>query len=132
MTISNTYRYELVDGIPESIKAQAIGQTKIYNVNRKIYSIKIYNKDNEVWEVTNSKWNSMANGGVREKGNIWSVEPINNNYVRVMLTEATSLIDNPIRIGIFIAQGDSEPDYILTIIPAYFAVEDITVAGQTQ
>ena len=74
----------------------------------------------------------MANGGVREKGNIWSVEPINNNYVRVMLTEATSLIDNPIRIGIFIAQGDSEPDYILTIIPAYFAVEDITVAGQTQ
>ncbi len=120
-TVQNVYRYELVDGTPENTKAQAIGQTVIYNVNRVFESIKIGTNvnGNEVW---NTYDQSMSSD--------WAIERDGQNKIKVILAQTTALLGNRIRIGVFVNDNDEEPSYVLNVIPAYFVVEDLTVAGQ--
>lgn len=121
----NTYRYELTDGVPENTKAQAIGQEVVYNVNRPVGTIKISTgKDSE----GNDIWETYDYGAYQHW---WIQYDSNPKRIRVGLSESTELIGQVIRIGIFISFDDEEPSYILNIIPAYFTVNDLTVAGQT-
>lgn len=126
ITVHNTYRYELIDGIPENTKIQALGQSIVYNVNRRYESIKISTgsdaNGNEQWTTFNAV---MGEG-------IWAVESVvgRPTCVKVTLAESEDLIGRRIRVGIFVNDNDEEPSYILNIIPAYFAVTDLTVAGQ--
>ncbi|MBO4823347.1 MAG: hypothetical protein J5580_02155, partial [Clostridia bacterium] len=126
LVLQDTYRYELYDGVPVNTKAQAIGNTITYNVNRTYQTIKIFDSNTATWLD-----NYIPDGAV------WKVDEVeddNNTHekrrVKVVLSESTSVIGHPIRIGIFKNEGDVEPDYILNIIPAYFTVEDLTVKDQ--
>ncbi|MBQ7973436.1 MAG: hypothetical protein IJ295_00570, partial [Clostridia bacterium] len=122
-SVGNAYRYEMTDGIPETTKAQALGQEIVYNVNRPIGVIKISTgKDaegNDIWEVYDSfsDW--------------WVYYSVNSKSIRFGLSESETLLHKKIRVGIFANQNDAEPTYILNIIPAYFSVENLTVAGQS-
>lgn len=123
--VQNAYRYELTDGIPENTKAQAIGQEVVYNVNRTVGAVKISTgKDGE----GNDIWETYDNGAYQHW---WLQFDSNPKRIRVGLNESTELIGQVIRMGIFIKFDDEEPSYILNIIPAYFTVDDLTVAGQT-
>ena len=123
--VQNTYRYILIDGIPENTKAQALGQEVVYNVNRTVAEIRIsVGKDGEgkdIWEVYESAdyddW-YIKHGSLPKQ-------------IKVGLKENAGLIGHRIRIGIWVNSGDEDPSYILNIIPAYFTVEDFTVAGQS-
>ncbi len=125
--VQNTYRYLLVDGVPENTKAQALGQEVIYNVNRTVTvgAIKIStgkdSEGNDIWEVYDS-------GNYQ---NWWIENDTNPRRIKVGLNESTDLIGNLIRIGIWGNVNDDEPSYILNIIPAYFTVDDLTVVGQS-
>ena len=126
-TVQNTFRYVLYDGIPENTKAQAIGQSIIYNVNRPAAVIKIStDKDAEGKDI----WKDYNKGDYVD----WWIEQnagSNPKCILVGLTNKDSLIGNPIRIGIYVSPDDEEPAYILNIVPAYFTVENLTVAGQS-
>ncbi len=123
ITVKNVYRYEIVDGIPENTKAQAVGTEVVYNVNRDNFSIKVFNQDNESWEISN--FNS-----------IYSVDYCGSNQprcIKVNLASSINLIGKRIRIGIFdMNNNGSEPEYILNIIPSYFTVDDLTAKGQNR
>jgi len=126
--VQNIYRYELIDGIPENTKAQAIDKEVIYNVNHTFTSIKISTgvdaEGNDIWETFVA---SMGN-------NIWAVEAYTANptCIKVILKNSDDLIGQYIRIGIFDSYQDAnEPFRIINIIPVYFSVEDLAVAEQT-
>lgn len=128
VTIQNTYRYEVVDGIPETTKVQALGQEVLYNVNRTVGAIRISggigDDGNEIWNTNYSGFNSY-----------WWVENdyTNTRRIKVGISDEypNSVIGERIRIGIFVNPDDEEPSYILNIIPAYFVVENITFKGQS-
>ncbi len=124
-TVQNTYRYILIDGTPENTKAQALGQEVIYNVNRKFESIKVstgYDAEGK------ENWKTFIRGENAE----WWVEEDRTNArrIKVALTETSNLIGKVIRLGIFVNNNDDEPSYILNVVPAYFTVEGLTLAGQ--
>jgi len=127
-TVQNTFRYVLYDGIPENTKAQALGQEVVYNVNRTAAVIKISTgKDSEgkdIWQTYDAA--VFADSGWWIDGNL-----SNPRCIKVGLDNDENLIGKTIRIGIYVNDDDEEPAYILNIVPAYFTVEDITVAGQS-
>ena len=123
-SVQSVYRYDLFDGIPENTKAQALGTEIVYNVNRTVGLLKISTgvdaEGKDVWEDYNQA--SYPN---------WWVQNVNQRCIKIGLTENTALVGQVIRIGVFVNPEDEEAAYILNIVPAYFTVEDLTVAGQS-
>ena len=124
-TVQNTYRYVFIDGTPEMTRAQALNQEITYNVNRVVGDVKIATKGTDGKEI----WQSY----VHKTGDNWWInwDATTPKAIKVGLGESTDLFGKRIRIGVFANTADQEPSYILNIIPAYFTVEDLSLAGQS-
>ncbi len=126
--VQTIYRYEIIDGIPENTKVQTIGTDVIYDVNCAVSTIKISTGTNpdgsDIW----TDCSSVSKTGWYID---WQSSSLGGRKIKVTLEKSSDLIHQLIRIGAFTATDTVEPSYIINIIPAYFAVDDLTAKGQS-
>ena len=122
VTVRNSYRYKWSD-TGSTTKVQVIGTDVTYNVlpeGRVVGWLRYYDDERE-------KYVDFPSNGLN-----WyaSNVPGRSREVMVHLDNTTALFNHTLRIGVFADTSTEKPEYVLSIVPAYFAVNQIGVVGQ--